>query len=804
MSNDKSSQGAEMPKNPGLDNFEIPNPKTESSSVIFSQMPDLSYNKPVSESNCFTDMNGVYINFAKVKINKYEQLKLLKDYVDACKSSRTSDNWWEYYIGLYIDENCPWFIPPLKKLTKEELREINEKNEDNTCEAYIWNESAQNSGSKAWWFRYDWYRNQFESGTYWRQWMVDYHLFLKDGTGGWSDKWWVKRYYPNGWIKRRKEYQRRWNGLFRQWNTGKLIPTIGFILENCPILAAVTDPNGRKQFEVDVDGLTYDYGLLWDEFRKPNSFISCNTIKNNLNKDEHIGEYWRASYYFTPKIKDGLINGSDFNGKALNRYGFIDMTKVPDKKARTGNGGTGIGNNLCGIVDNLILKSSRNCKNGLLLPEKEEAPSEESGENMEFTHQCNKENNNTCIDKIYNSKYEWCFSSEVSNELTYAYGAMIDACRANCILNDFKNENNDIDENYIYDVVKNDGETWKGFKLEPDASLKNDEQKIIAQKINEFSMDNYKCDFDKRHLNLDNYKTLVELPECCAIADNGGKAVCNRDKDGKTVSCYYTGENGEKINTSDGDNFTNKKKSREDIELFINRRRKNFTASAVIEHFWLNLDLIKEDGSILEILPSNINGQENKDQLKDLIENVDENIYNSENNNICKIIHNSMVNNLTTWNNYEKIKSNFKFTELMNNKRAYKKKLIQFKLYSIELINKNSNEDFNDLITNIKKYIFIYIYFLKFENSLGSNTINEYEKYIRKILNNTDDFKAHEYKNILDYLQMKKKDYNTDTYIAKIRNISIINTTKYYRIFLWIIALAGLSYIIYKKIKNKD
>ena len=71
MSNDKSSQGAEMPKNPGLDNFEIPNPETVSTSVVFSEMPDLVFNKPVSESNCFTDMNGVYINFAKVKINKY-------------------------------------------------------------------------------------------------------------------------------------------------------------------------------------------------------------------------------------------------------------------------------------------------------------------------------------------------------------------------------------------------------------------------------------------------------------------------------------------------------------------------------------------------------------------------------------------------------------------------------------------------------------------------------------------------------------------------------------------------------------
>lgn len=830
-------------------------PEGDTIDFAIEESLDLEFNIPEGD-NCRNDYKDDMVH---IWLNKYQQLEMLYRYVKRCDSfrdgtvkvpNRGGRYWWwwkrryKMWHSSYFDYSAPCLIPPFIKITNEEAKaKAQQENGGDDCDIekkhyYIINPKCDMYIINYW----GWMQRYANS-----EWVYHYY----DMIFGLKPRNWNWYYYtdntitPDGWIGKERKWLESEANNYINHNKGEYNAT--YLLQYCPILKTLTYPNdeGKKYWKVKLnDGKVANYGGLFDKLKNKYGdglYIDCKRI-NQFNNEATIGEYFRGAYFYKPILEDfsgdDCVTGGykiskkgwEFNKKALNKWNFINMYNVHDECAKTSeylninnisqetsDEKTGWGYSLCDFVDRAIRNDSLNCKDQAGRVEFPEGQDENSIQSEKDTPQ---DTLNSCeVKKIecnnytYNKSYSWCFNSDTNSDLLRKYSSIINSCKKNCAIGNAMNNPSDLekyeDKNYKYYTVTQRGEPrlqWTGAD-DIGEGLPDNNQLILSRLINEYTFTNHNCYIDTTHATTDNIDEtdLMEKSQdtenwtCEYDEDTGDPITCIEaftNKQGIVVEGFYSGDSLPQL--YEFTEKTNANKLQNDIrKKFFNKsdKRINFFISHIIEYIWLHFN----DDPIFE---------EKFNLDTDYFNTDEENIFNVT-YNIIDPLKNIFVYSYPTLNTDEKEMRKYDYNVIGNSKRiALQAKLSLIKEFSdtdsTESI--TSRRYFYSKINTLKKYIYAYIYILKWgaSNEKVNNKLNKLDEMIEKIKNKKDDFTSAEYLVIINYLNAIKKENNSIHYRAQIQNVSTINLSKYYRIILWSFAFIGLSLIIYKKIKDKN
>ena len=893
---DNMALGAEAQ---GIDGIKLPNleePVSDSTDLSLDSSIDIEFKEP-DEGECKN--NKEYDFFQRIKnkdilsihFNKYQQIEMLCRFVKACDKYRESGGWGSWWF----DYSAPCFVPPFIKKKPEEMAHTScdgQKKKD------FYKDNPNCKSGKHYWYwmknytNYDWCYHYFD-------------VIFGENPRSWN--WWGK----DGWVgavRRHAEYHQ-----IVRFKHGEI--AFKWLIKRCPILKTLVykDDVGKRFWKIQIGSQLADYTPLFNKL-KTGGYIDCRRL-NEYNSDETIGEFFRASYFFTPTLQqriesedDGYIqgnhrikplynqNGTPISGEswvqnkpALNSWNYIDMSKVPDTRARTSTAlhmnlpstdrvdrETGWGYCMCDIFDRLIRNDPENCK--FISEESLETglrPDESESPTGETVNACEEVRPGTCSEYIYKNSYSWCNTTQ-SNSIKQKYNTYIQGCAKACSINEAVDANpSDFSNDYFYTIRTIDGNNdWTGEPGITSSFKPEDFRK--AKLINTFAQANYDCVIDKYHATTNNANQVTMLEECNdadnyhCIQDNDGNYISStpiypdeststsssgtsrRDEGtsrrGAGTSRRDAGTSRRGAGTSRRDAgtsrrdagryplnlceaFTNREKiiregfaeggcleslsepynfiddgSSNAIELQNNVRKRvcdcrrnvrtNFFVSNMIEYIWLNYskDIIFSETFDLDTCSDYFSGPEN--------------IFN-----VCyNIIRPVIVKDYPS--SSDRISDNTELTlydyrVIGNSKRI----ALQAKLSLIEefggseesVENVSSMSYFYTKINTLKKYIYTYIYILKWGvgNEEINNKLNKLDEMIEKIKNKKDtDFTSSDYLTIINYLNHIKKENKSIHYRAQIQNISTINLSNYYKFVLWSVGFIALSVIIYKKIKK--
>ena len=814
--------------------------KEECNNIIDDEIIDPILRKP----------NENYDSNISMHLNKYQQIEILYRFVKACDKYRN----YRYCRWVDFDYSPNLFIPPLKKLSLEEViksgKDCNKKSnwyeinpehdpEDRNNKCWTWLKSYHNGGKMP-----DWYYDRYDA-----------YFGIKPR----KFKWWHKDGLIGFWRQHLKQHQ---NVTKRRIDNGEV--TTKWLLQRCPILKTLVYKNnsGQRFWKIKIGNELADYTPLFNKL-KNGGYINCSEIIS-LDSEESKGEFFRGAYFFTPIMtnieekdkNEYLTEGStakikswEFNEFALNSWNQIDMDKVDDLYAKTpknyreinsenqigGDGnnnpitGTGWGNCLCDIFDRLIRNDLENIKSI-----SEESPmsefssiinndgiSEDDSENSQGKDvvSCEIIEPGEPSDYYYNEPYSWCNESKGEN-YRGKYLKYIKKCKKACAIYDAiykeKVQLKNVRENQPYFYTVRNFENNNDWRYTEGSDTPVNKYDLHdAMKVNQYikNEEDYNCVIDTTHDTTNNQK-IIDCIENCEKNDN--------------CSCIFEGFEGSRVIRNDNNKcknglceaFTNKQSSviegfsegcleslddpysftgdtnasnlqnniRKKVCRLRTNRREIFTISEMIEYIWL-----KYNGDVN--FENNFN-----------LENIEE-YFNSDNENIFKVCYEIIK---PIQKEYPKVTTNIQelivkeFQIIGRKKRTALQIKLSF-LKEFEGDDFNTIEQFYTQINTLKKFIYSYIYVLKFgvENTNITDKINDFDKMIEKIKNNKDqDLTNGDYINIINYLNAIKKENKSIHYKAQIRNISTINLSNYYKLILWFVGFVALSAIIYKKIKK--
>ena len=776
-------------------------------------------------------------------LNKYQQIQMLHRYVKRCDEIRESKN--NYWTSWWYDYNANCWQLALKEKTHSEIEKESKKSSNGVCKSSIKDKYKLNPNCKSyeegyWWGWKKEYIKKYKDKE-WITWAYDWHELLIESPG----RKWVGY---ESWVKKYRNYYLN-NKYWHNHNNAEY--SAYYLLQNCPILKTLTYPDeeGKKYWKIRIGNNTADYGPLYDKLKKGISnngegyYYINPKILRQFESEATIGQYWRASYLFIPELVKAnkedkkyvksdykLDNGSDKNPwsqnkEALNKENYINMNKVPDEYARTPENfnmdddnqirfsssiNTGYGYCLCDIIDNLLRRDSRNCLEGSSeIPNNSEAKRNTAEEGESVYSPSGKRNinpheidNTPCSNLTYQKAYSWCFTGE-NNDLIREYGKHINSCIKSCL---------------IYKSHEKDGYREPAYS-KWQYSVKNNQEKEWALISNIYSKKEQNCLINSKDAKTNNINE-IRINECCneldnkynplndcLINNNNSKFIdCTFNNNSKIKNKYikenFIGNRGKRegFYNNDLSNFDkryNGKKIYETIKNNIilknNKVGKYFFVGNIINYIWINYKNINTKNILL-----------NEFNLEDAYEKCnsnEENIYK-----LCyEIIKNIKPKSITIGNNSKDYKKYDYYILGSNYRKNLHTKLLLVDNFKNEVsdLDSTSKDSFYKVLNTLPKIIYAYLYVLRWGSGDALTGNNDLDDMLNKIRKRKDsDFSEIDYQNSINYVNNIKDENNMVSYIAQIQNLSTINTTTYYRIILWFIALGGLSVIIYKKLKK--
>lgn len=533
-------------------------------------------------------------------LNKYEQLRILDQFVNRCDESRSGGggdiyDWNGYYKQkYYLDYN------EIEEQSKKEAGYKKPDAEDcgvverKTVYDLLEEDYADLNKSlleKKYTEIKDLISNSLKKNS-------KYHKMFKGLANDNYFKTYLNNYPSNG------EKYKRQNTILNNWNnvydSGKDTKGYGWkwFSEYCPLLATLYWENTNNAIKYWIirdknnsDNIICDYSVLFFKL-KYGGYLPMDKMSNELFRNwegQHngvVGQFWKGCYYFKFEHQNGKITSTSLNGNG-NKYGFFELDNLPESPIEN----VFYGRSFCDIVQNLVQRSIPN-RIGYDSEPVTIEPGEISSPNdfSEYAPNTGFIGGKTIVDGINSLDLkEECSDSDIKffkNDFKYSFCNKTTDPQDGTVWKDesgWLDQSAGADKNYVLDTIKQNSEIAEFINscnkscfiqsaIKKEEKSNNDEHNPhksgdsfmfygkdepsdnnysnwnlgdLHSKINKYTIKNHNCHINKNHItNNNDYNTLI-------------KNFC----DERLAHCHYDNDDTNRVNPKLGIfNFTKHEK----------------------------------------------------------------------------------------------------------------------------------------------------------------------------------------------------------------------------------------------------